>query len=154
MFGPHLTIDLYGCDPEKLNSPGLIKEVLSEMPGKLGMTKFSEPQITSVPELKDSSFDKGGVTGFVILTGSHMSVHTFPADRYAAFDIFYCREFDSEYACSQLSEMLGAEKSEKKMIGRGREFRMHYPRSAGKAEEIAYRERSEAAKSKSLKCLG
>ena len=142
MFGPHLTLDLYGCDKEKLADSGYVKSVLSDMPAALGMNKFSEPQITQVPEQGTDSFDRGGVTGFVILIESHMAIHTFPEDGYASFDIFSCKEFDMDYAASQLMEKLGAKKVEKNSIIRGREFVKHYPRTNEKAAEIAYRERS------------
>ena len=141
-FGPHLTLDLYGCDRKKLADFDYVKSVLSKMPGLLGMNKFSEPQVTDVPEQGTNSFDRGGITGFVILIESHMAIHTFPGDGYASFDIFSCKKFDTDYAASKLMEMLGAEKFEKNFIERGREFVKHYPRNAEKAAEIAYRERS------------
>ena len=148
MFGPHLTLDLYDCDKEKLADFEYVKKVLSEMPEKLGMNKFSEPQVTDVPGQGDHSFDRGGVTGFVILIESHMAIHTFPDDKYASFDIFSCKEFDINYAANQLMQKLGAKKVEKNFIVRGREFVKHYPRSTVKAAEIAYRERNDLAKNK------
>lgn len=146
MFGPHLTLDLHGCDKEKLADRDFIYKVLDELPRQLGMNKFSEPQVTEVPAQGENSFDRGGITGFVILIESHMSVHTFPADGYASFDIFSCKDFDTSHASKLLMKTLGAKKVEKNFIVRGREFVKHYPRSIEKAAEISYRERSLAAK--------
>ena len=148
MFGPHLTLDLYGCDKEKLNDAGFILSILNDMPNELGMNKFSEPQITKVPSQGTESFDKGGVTGFVILVESHMAIHTFPEDGYASFDIFSCKDFDVNYATEVLMKKLGAAKVEKNFIVRGKEFVKHYPRSVEKAAEIAYRERTRYARKK------
>ncbi|MBI2664374.1 adenosylmethionine decarboxylase [Candidatus Woesearchaeota archaeon] len=141
MFGPHLTMDLYGCDRNKLADSHFVTRVLNEMPEKLGMSKFSDPQVTSVPAQGIDSFDRGGVTGFVILVESHMAIHTFPEDGYATFDIFSCKDFDIKYAVDLLTKMLGAVKVEKNFINRGREFIKHYPRSTEKSAEIAFRER-------------
>src|SRR3989338_6027947 len=146
MFGPHLTLDFYGCDKKKLSDKKFVHKILSEMPDNLGMNKFSEPQVTEVPSQGQNSFDRGGITGFVILVESHMSIHTFPEDGYASFDIFSCKDFNIDYATKSLMEMLGAKKVEKNFIVRGREFIKHYPRSIEKAAEISYRERSRAAR--------
>jgi len=142
MFGPHLTLDLYGCDHEKLGSHEFITKVLNEMPEELGMNKFSDPQVTEVPGQGLDSFDRGGVTGFVILVESHMAIHTFPEDGYASFDIFSCKEFDVDHAVKTLMSKLGAMKVEKNFINRGKEFVKHYPRNELKAAEIALSERS------------
>jgi len=142
MFGPHLTLDLYGCDKEKLASEEFVSQVLSEMPGLLGMNKFSAPQVTNVPSPGMDSFDRGGITGFVILVESHMAIHTFPEDGFASFDIFSCKSFDVEFAIKTLMEKLGANKVEKNFVTRGKEFTKHYPRQLEKAAEIALRERN------------
>ena len=141
MFGPHLTLDLYGCDKKKLADARFIYQILSDMPSAVGMNKFSEPQVTDVPAQGADSFDRGGITGFVILVESHMAIHTFPEDAYASFDIFSCKDFDINHAAKLLMERLGAQKVEKNFIVRGREFVKHYPRNPVKAAEIAYRER-------------
>ena len=146
MFGPHLTLDLYGCDAEKLADHDFVFKILSDMPEQIGMHKFAEPQLTIAPDQGTDSFDRGGITGFVILVESHMSIHTFPSDRYASFDIFSCRDFDINYAADALKERLCAEKVERNFIIRGREFVKHYPRSHEKAAEIAIRERGRSRK--------
>ena len=145
MFGPHLTLDLYGCDKEKLADAGFIAKVMSEVPNELEMNKFSEPHITDVPAQGEDSFDRGGITGFVILVESHMAIHTFPADGYASFDIFSCKDFDKKYASDLLMKKLGAKKVETNFITRGRGFTKHYPRNPSKAAEVAYRERISVA---------
>ncbi|MBI2549873.1 adenosylmethionine decarboxylase [Candidatus Woesearchaeota archaeon] len=141
MFGPHLTLDLYGCDKDKLNDHDYVFELLDEMPEMLGMHKFSAPQLTKIPVQPDS-FDKGGLTGFVILVESHLSIHTFPADGFASFDIFSCKYFSEDSAMKYLMEKLGAEKVEVNRLERGREYVKHYPRNVQKAAVIATKERS------------
>ncbi|MAG16155.1 adenosylmethionine decarboxylase [Candidatus Woesearchaeota archaeon] len=144
MFGPHLTLDLYGCDKETLADAEFVKNILKKMPEALGMNIFSDPQVTDVPSQGQDSFDQGGVTGFVILVESHMAIHTFPENGYVSFDIFSCKEFDTKYAADILMKKLGAKKVETNVLKRGREFVKHYPRSVEKAAEIAFRERSQA----------
>ena len=140
MFGPHLTLDLYGCNKQKLDDYDFIYTVLDEMPEMLGMHKFSTPQLTKIP-IQSNSFDKGGLTGFVILVESHIAIHTFPADGFASFDIFSCKYFSEETATKYLMEKLEAKRIDKNMIERGRDFVKHYPRNVQKAAVIVRKER-------------
>lgn len=148
MFGPHLTLDFYGCSKEKLADRNFVMEVLSQMPEELGMNKFSEPIVTDVPSPGPDSFDRGGMTGFVILIESHMAMHTFPEDGYVSFDIFSCKDFDTKYAAEVLIKKLGASRVETNFITRGKGFIKHYPRVVEKASEIALSERSRYARKK------
>ena len=145
MFGPHLTLDLHGCDKKKLSDYDYVYRILDTMPGLLGMNKFATPQLTSVPSPGKDSFDRGGLTGFVILIESHMAIHTFPEDSYASFDIFSCKDFDIDFAVKSLMKLLGSTRVEKNFITRGKEFAKHYPRSTEKAAEIVMRERTTVA---------
>ena len=140
MFGPHLTLDLYGCDKDKLNDYDFVYRILNEMPEMLGMHKFSSPQLTKIP-IQANSFDKGGLTGFVILVESHLSIHTFPGDGFASFDIFSCKYFSEDEAIQYLVERLEVKRVEKNRIERGRDFVKHYPRNVNKAATIAKKER-------------
>lgn len=140
MFGPHLTLDLYGCNKEKLNDFNFIYSFLNELPHLLGVHKFSDPQVTIIPP-QSNSFDKGGLTGFVILVESHITIHTFPADEFASVDIFSCKDFSISKATDYITEKFEAKKAEKNFVERGRSFVKHYPRSVGKAKQIALKER-------------
>ena len=87
----HLAIDGYGADPEKLRDEDLVYRFLDDYPSAIGMTKVISPQVYTyhgkVPE-------DWGVSGFVLIAESHISVHTFPERRYINIDIFSCKEFD------------------------------------------------------------
>ena len=87
----HLVVDGYGGDPDKLKDVDLISRFLDEYPSNIGMTKIVPPQVYTyygrVPE-------DWGVSGFVLIAESHISVHTFPAKQYINIDVFSCKEFD------------------------------------------------------------
>ena len=87
MLGPHLTMDLYGCDAHALSSKELIYVMLDELPGLLKMRKITKPQILPYGGTK-GTFDRGGISAFVIIATSHISIHTFVRQRYASIDIF------------------------------------------------------------------
>jgi S-adenosylmethionine decarboxylase len=46
----------------------------------------------------------GGISGVAVLAESHISVHTWPERRYAAFDVFMCGDARPELAVEVLKE--------------------------------------------------
>ena len=119
MFGPHLTLDLYGCSKKKLKEVGFVYNFLDEMPGLVGMTKIMPPYTFSYSGLKPEDW---GVSGIVLIAESHISIHTFPEKGYASVDIFSCNDFDTEAACDVIVSKLEAKTYEKNFFMRGRHF--------------------------------
>lgn len=64
--------------------------------------------------------EPGGLTGLVMLAESHLSVHTFPERRYAAFNLFCCRQTAEWGWETTLKELLGADKVIVRTLVRGR----------------------------------
>ena len=119
-FGLHVTIDASGCDKNRLASYDLVYDILNNLPGKIGMTKMTLPYVAKWLD----KFAKGtpGISGFVMIAESHISVHTFPDQDYVFMDIFSCREFETENAIKYLIDAFGAEKHTKKVLKRGLDF--------------------------------
>jgi len=136
MFGPHLTLDLYNCNKETLLDLDFIYKILDELPGFIEMHKITAPQLM-VQDPNPNTFDKGGISGFVLIAESHISIHTFVAQEYVSIDIFSCKEFDMKRAIDYLVDKFGAQKVEKHIIFRGKEF----PKDVEKAKEIVIKSR-------------
>ena len=135
MFGPHLTLDLSECNPQKLSDLSYIYNLLDELPDVISMHKITVPY-TFIYRPRETP-SEWGVSGFVIIAESHISIHTFP-DRGAAFvDIFSCKQFDIHKAMNYVVSSLEAGRADKKLSGRGRE----YPREVMAAREIVARAR-------------
>ena len=135
MFGPHLTLDLSECDPRKLSDLSHVYDLLDELPDVIGMHKITPPYTFIYRPSENPS--EWGVSGFVIIAESHISIHTFP-DRNAAFvDIFSCKQFDLNRAMNYVVSTLEASKADKKLSARGKE----YPREVMDAREIVARSR-------------
>lgn len=80
-LGRHLIFDLWGC--VNLNSARIIEEAMLEAVKACGATLL---------ESRTRVFSPQGVSGFVLLSESHISIHTWPEHKYAAVDIFTCGE--------------------------------------------------------------
>lgn len=128
IFGPHLTLDLSGCNKEKLKDLDFVFGLLNNLPDMIGMTKITQPMVFPysglVPEDK-------GITGMVIIAESHISVHTFQEKDYVFVDIFSCKPFDYEKAAEFLINAFEAREVEKNVVQRG----LNFPRE-GTADQL------------------
>ncbi|MGA7878903.1 MAG: adenosylmethionine decarboxylase [Desulfoferrobacter sp.] len=118
-FGVHLMVDGYGCDRSALEDINLIYKFLDEYPEQMDMTKIMPPYVFryngSVPE-------DWGVSGFVLIAESHISLHTFPEKQYLSLDMFSCKPFDTEQAVEFIKKHFQIQKYEMKVLDRGQEF--------------------------------
>jgi len=128
MLGPHLMLDCYGCNENKLKDLDFVLKFLNELPDMIKMHKIADPYAIYYPG-KPDSFDKGGISAIVIIAESHISIHTFPANNYTSVDIFSCKIFDIEKAIEYITKAFGAKKFEKKILNRGLEFSKDVPRA-------------------------
>jgi S-adenosylmethionine decarboxylase len=135
-FGMHLMLDGYGCDRQLLEDISHIYNFLSEYPARMGMTKIMPPYVFRY-DAKNQ--DDWGISGFVLIAESHISVHTFPEKNFLSLDIFSCKEFDSDHAISYVSNLFVVQKSEIKLLDRGSEFPKDIRRSARIVQEERFR---------------
>jgi|SRR3989338_3086211 len=119
-FGLHVTVDASRCNKRKLASVTLVYDILNKLPDKIGMTKMTLPYVVKWMD----KFANGteGVSGFVMIAESHISIHTFPDQDYVFMDIFSCRGFDAEMAILYLTRAFEATKFEKHILKRGVDF--------------------------------
>ncbi|MDO8537884.1 MAG: adenosylmethionine decarboxylase [archaeon] len=119
VFGMHLTLDCYKCNQQKLNDLNIIYEFLNNMPGEIGMTRISRP---SVIRYEGGGWDKGGITGFVLLAESHISIHTFPDHGFFTADVYTCSEFDAEKTAKRIADIFESKVVEKNVVIRGQKL--------------------------------
>lgn len=120
-FGWHLTLDGYRGDPARLGDPEVIRGWLDAMPAALGMDKLLAPCLVEVGPRNPK--DSGGVTGFVLVAQSHLSVHTFPRRRFLSADVFTCQDrLDHEGIRRSLIETFGLGDVETNLLPRGTQY--------------------------------
>lgn len=116
-YGPHLLLDGYGADSSKLGDINLIYGLLEELPGLIGMERVGLPQIA-----RFTDFTKAGVSGFVMIVTSHISIHTYTLKRCFFMDIFSCQPFDQRAVIKYVREKFAVESFEARLVKRGRKF--------------------------------
>lgn len=98
----HVTLDLYGCNPELLADEAFLRAVLEEYPDRINMIKVGPAELRYI---KTSSPLDDGYSGFVIIATSHVSLHAWAPYRMINIDVFSCEEFSIEevvaFACER-----------------------------------------------------
>lgn len=115
----HLVIDGYDGDVDKMWDQELVRDFLTRYPDQLGMTRITEPQVL---EYNGPTVEDGGVSGFVIIAESHISIHTFPYRNYVNIDIFSCKSFDGERALREMRALFDFQEIKHWLLDRGLEW--------------------------------
>jgi S-adenosylmethionine decarboxylase len=118
-FGVHLMVDGYGCDRSALEDINLIYDFLDDYPARMEMTKIMPPYVFRYNGVVAEDW---GISGFVLIAESHISIHTFPEKGYFSLDMFSCKPFDTEQAVEVLKQRFQMQKYEMKVLDRGQEF--------------------------------
>jgi len=97
-IGMHVVLDLYECDPEILDDMERIEEIL---------TKAAEVANATIIDKRFHKFSPQGVSGVVVVSESHIAIHTWPEHGYAAVDVYTCGDHTmplkaSEYIIKEL----------------------------------------------------
>lgn len=110
-LGRHLLIELHDCSWSALDDVDLIRDTLVEAANRLSST---------VLDVATHKFQPVGVTAFVMIAESHLSIHTWPEHGYAAVDIFTCSPaMQPADVVGFISARLGAGHTETVEVNRG-----------------------------------
>ena len=115
----HLLMDGFGGDEEKLKSEEFVHRFLDTFPDEIEMTKINGPHVMTYNGPKPEDW---GVSGFVMIAESHISVHTFPDRSYVNIDVFSCKDFDHERALERVKEIFGLDQVKLWVVGRGLDY--------------------------------
>jgi S-adenosylmethionine decarboxylase len=112
----HLMLELYGCDRELLSNDALVRRVLDEYPTRVGMEKVSPVHLY---EIETSNPLDAGLSGFVVIAQSHISLHAWPEYGEVDIDICSCKEFSQEEAIAFARKMFQTDDVETHFVVRG-----------------------------------
>jgi S-adenosylmethionine decarboxylase len=108
--GAHVLADFWGCQFEKLDDPELLMESMRQAARKANMTILAE---------EAHKFEPQGFTGLLLLSESHISIHTYPEKGYAAIDVFTCGSGMTQRAIEYLKSILSPTHTKELVIRRG-----------------------------------
>ncbi|MCX8187669.1 MAG: S-adenosylmethionine decarboxylase [Nitrososphaeria archaeon] len=117
----HLLLDLHGCDRNSLNDEKLVRGALKELSDIMGLHIIAGPIIVHYVG-REGSLSGEGLSGFVIVAESHVSIHTDIRTGYASIDVYSCKEFDIESIEEYLRGEFKPSRIHKKTVLRGPEI--------------------------------
>lgn len=110
-YGRHVTMDLRDVGFDKLNDLHGLREAMVAAAEQCGATVVGEKFVRFSPQ---------GVTGVLVLSESHLSIHTYPEEGFAAIDCYTCgQSVDPEVACEHLRSFLGGRVAGYRALVRG-----------------------------------
>ncbi|KPV44901.1 adenosylmethionine decarboxylase [Alicyclobacillus ferrooxydans] len=110
-MGRHVIAELWGCPEDKLNDLHSIERIMVNAALEAG---------AEVREVAFHKFAPQGVSGVVIISESHLTIHSFPEHGYASIDVYTCGDrIDPNVACDYITKALGATRLESIQVPRG-----------------------------------
>lgn len=126
----HVIVDGFGGDPDQLADENVVRVILDQYPQEMGMTKIAPPMVV---RYKGTKAEDWGVSGYVMIAESHISLHTFPERCLIWVDIFSCKAFDAAPIVDDLRRRFGLREMQMNILERGLEA----PDASGQAPEAA-----------------
>lgn len=90
----HTMIDCYGSKNHNLENLVYINDTLNKVCYHLGLEPIANPYL--IPYYYGRVKEDIGVSGFLLLKGGHITIHTFPLRECYFVDVFSVKDFDSE----------------------------------------------------------
>ncbi len=114
----HLIIDGYGGDPHRLADQEVVRALLDTVPQEIGMVTIAPSYVCRYEGSKPEDW---GISGFVLIAESHLSIHTFPERGLLWADIFSCKSFDADRLMEAVQEAFSLREARVTLLGRGLE---------------------------------
>lgn len=110
-LGRHVLAEFMGCDSHRFDDVAYIEH---------HMKLAAEEANATIIESCFHRFSPYGVSGVVVISESHLTIHTWPENGYAAVDVFTCGDdADPWIALECLRQALGAKHVDVSEVPRG-----------------------------------
>jgi len=112
-LGIHILAEFYGVKEKHISTVENLKPIVENSVANANVKRLKSHYHQFTPQ---------GVTGFVLLAESHVSIHTWPEKNYLALDIFTCgKEGSAEEVYRNLYRAFKPKRAEKTIMVRGNE---------------------------------
>jgi S-adenosylmethionine decarboxylase len=109
-LGRHVIADLWECKQDLLLNIDTVEKIMVDAALEAG---------ADVREVTFHQFNPHGVSGVVVISESHLTIHSFPEHNYASVDVYTCGDMNPHVATKYLAEQFQAKRLETLEILRG-----------------------------------
>lgn len=110
--GRHIIAEIWDIDGDVINDANKIEKIFVDAALAMG---------AEIREVAFHQFAPQGVSGVVIISESHLTVHTFPEHSYMSVDVYTCGTLDPNVAIQYIIDHSGAKSSHSYELPRGLE---------------------------------
>lgn len=112
-LGTHLIVDLYDCSSEALDDLEGVRRAMIEAAEEMDATVVTD---------EFHRFEPHGISGTVVISESHLTIHSWPEHAFAAIDVFSCADHvDTDCAIEVVEGAFSPERIEVERLARGAE---------------------------------
>lgn len=111
-YGRHILVEFFGCDGEILDNISQIENVMRDAVKASGATEVG---------CVFHKFQPKGASGVLVLSESHISIHTWPDVGYASVDFYTCGDCDPHAGVPVLLDGFKGASYEMIFVERGQE---------------------------------
>jgi S-adenosylmethionine decarboxylase len=110
-IGSEWLVEAAGCRADALRDPALLEALFDRLIADLGLNPLHRPAWHVFP-------GQGGITGYVMLSESHLACHTYPEHGVITLNLYCCRPRPEWPWEKRLAELLGASEVRVRMVER------------------------------------
>jgi S-adenosylmethionine decarboxylase len=116
-YGLQLTLDGYAANQELCGDVSHLYDLLMSFPAHIGMRRVGFPHIIKITEEGIK-----GLSGFVFIMESHISIHTYEERGFVTADVYSCKSFDEQKTIEYLTSAFGIKVFDSNISIRGKQF--------------------------------
>ncbi|MDP2735344.1 MAG: S-adenosylmethionine decarboxylase [bacterium] len=115
-----MVLDCYGCDKKTIDSVEVCYNYLNELVDLIGTHRQSPPFVVYTDPVKYP--DKAGVSGWIPIVESGLSIHTVTPASFISIDIYSCRKYSKEVVRNFTKKVFKPKRIEEQFFLRGEHY--------------------------------
>ena len=120
IFGYHMIMDCYGCDPKTIDSIEVCYNYLDEITEIMKVHKQSPPFVVYTDPIKYP--DKAGISGWIPIVESGVSIHTLTPTDFVSIDVYSCKKYNIDDIRNFTKKTFKPKEIEEKFFLRGEKY--------------------------------
>jgi len=123
MFGLSYHLDCYGCKGD-LDSLEVGYRFLEQLVEFIDMKAFSPPLVFHAPRVGGIELypDKAGITGFIALITSSITIHTIVPEKFLTLDVYSCKDFNTDKVLEFTRKFYEFQNEHQQTLYRGKDY--------------------------------
>jgi S-adenosylmethionine/arginine decarboxylase-like enzyme len=121
-FGPHLMVDMYGCQPKPCDDPEALHALCHRVTREINMNLLGTPHSYQVGGGDITHSEDSGASAVAVFAESHFTIHGFDKKGFAVADIFSCMPFNPRVVVDTLIQIFQPSRVVARLLYRGEDF--------------------------------